>query len=86
MSNIKYKPTKNIIKKGMINSYFIIYLFFMNIIIILLDVHEEIKDANDTELITNEHNRMEISKTILSFIFSNVDIQELRNLLNSEVS
>lgn len=41
------------------------------------------QDTNDLEL---SNNRIEISKIIISFILSNVDIHELRNLLNSEVS
>lgn len=43
------------------------------------------KSTNDTESITNKQNRIEISKIILSFVLSNVDIQELGSLLRSEV-
>lgn len=49
-------------------------------------MNEQIKDTDKTELITSKHNRTEICKIILSFILSNVDINELRNLLHSEVS
>lgn len=46
----------------------------------------QIKGAKDTELITNKHNRTDIAKLIVSFILSNVDIQELRNVLHLEVN
>lgn len=73
--------------------YFIFINFYQqfvnkmyNLLHLFQGVSEKIKDTN-TELITNTYNnRMEISKIILSFIMSNVDINELRNLLHSEVS
>ncbi|XP_060835591.1 E3 ubiquitin-protein ligase HERC2 isoform X3 [Rhopalosiphum padi] len=49
-------------------------------------ISEQIKNTNDTELISNKHNRIEISKMILSFILSNVNIQEIRKLLHSEIN
>lgn len=48
-----------------------------------LDVSEQIKDS---QLLTSKHNRSEIMKVIVSFILSNVDIHELRNLLHLEVN
>lgn len=85
--NIKGVPTQDILKKGIILLLFTFNLIIICIyLIICLGVPEQIQDINYTELITNKHNRIEICKIILSFILSNVDIHELRNLLNSEVN